>query len=107
MHGRENACGAPDCYRNGPELRYQRAGGQATLGVRGSAYERFTLGYRYEGIHAELTQPGAAYVGPPIRLGDSHLSGLALGFDRDARDDTFLPRHGSRIQLAINVSSRV
>lgn len=103
--GVENACGNPDCVSLGSRLRYTREQSEANLGIRDGAFGRFLFGYRIEALDSYRDGPPASGA-PYILAGHSHVSALTFEFDRDSRDETFLPTHGSRIQAFLTLSSR-
>jgi outer membrane protein assembly factor BamA len=106
LRGEELACGDPDCdryaIRDAPRTRYQRAGGEATLGVRPGPFERFLASYRYERLRA-TTAPG----GPPIHDGWSNLAAVSGTYELDTRDDFFYPTEGFRALGQVTFASRV
>ena len=109
LRGEELACPDPDCtgfkgrYGEAPRLRYDRMGGEVTFGVRPGPFERLVASCRVERVTSE-THPGTGPSGPlpSIRPGRSLLSALTAGYDRDTRNDPFLPTEGTR--LAVNVT---
>src|SRR5512140_2275653 len=58
LRGEELTCPDVKCkaftsgYGKAPRTRYQRAGGEILLGVRPGPFERLSVAYRYERIHA-------------------------------------------------------
>ncbi|MFN2546878.1 MAG: BamA/TamA family outer membrane protein [Myxococcales bacterium] len=103
--GVENACGNPDCLSAGSRLRYTRSRTDFNVGVRDATFGRFLFGYRIEVL--DSYHQGPAGTGMPYILpGHSNISALTFEFDRDSRDETFLPTHGSRIQAFLTLSSR-
>lgn len=101
LRGEELACPDPGCdgYQgrlgDAPRLRYERAGGELTLGVRPGPYERITLGWRGERLEATgVPGTGTAGPAPSIRPGRSTLSALVATWEYDSRDDLFLPTGG-------------
>ena len=109
----ENACGAVDCWRDGTRLDYARLGGEFDVGFRLGNYQRFIFGYRYEALNAGYSaepapgdEPIAEGALPYIHRGQSRISGLVFAFDRDARNETFLPTRGSRVQAEVKLSTR-
>jgi outer membrane protein insertion porin family len=110
LRGEELTCSDPECkalgghYGGAPRLRYERLGGEVTFGLRPGPYERLVAGYRLERISADRVAGSGADPGgplPSIRLGRSMLSALTATYDRDTRNDPFLPTDGTR--LAVNV----
>lgn len=109
LRGEELTCSDPGCDRLGghyggaPRIRYDRYGGEVTFGLRPGPFERLVGGYRLERVGAERiagsgADPGGA--APSIKLGRSWLSALTATYDRDTRNDFFLPTQGTR--LAVN-----
>jgi len=114
LHGEEFACSDPACrpYRGrigqAPRLRYDRAGGEAVIGTRPGPYERIFAGYRIEalrGTHLPGPDPSAAGALPSLHLGRSLLTAITATYDRDTRDDFFLPREGTRFLAQVTFAS--
>ncbi len=107
IHGEEFACGDPECsawegrYASAPRLRYSRAGGEVSFGIRPAPFERLIAGFRYERLGAT-----AAPQGPFIRAGGSNLCALTGLYERDTRNDLFFPTEGSRFLGQITFGSR-
>lgn len=107
IHGDEFACSDPECsgyegnYAAAPRLRYSRAGGEVSFGIRPAPFERLIAGFRYERLGAS-----AATGGPPIRPGGSNLCALTGLYERDTRNDLFFPTEGSRILGQLTFASR-
>jgi outer membrane protein insertion porin family len=115
VRGEELTCSDPQCrlvngrYGQAPRLRYDRLGGAFDFGLRPGPFERLLAGYRLERVNAERVtgsgaDPGGAL--PPIRLGRSWVSALTATYDRDTRNDVFLPTRGTRLQVNIVFGSR-
>lgn len=114
----ENACGDVSCWQQGIRLDYVRLGGQLNFGFRLGRYQRFVFGYRYEHLNAGYSEDVTQRVGegllppptdatlPYIHRGQSRISGIVFAFDRDARNETFLPTRGSRVQAEVRLSSK-
>jgi outer membrane protein assembly factor BamA len=102
--GVENGCGNPDCVSEGSRLRYTRAETEVNLGVRNAAFDRFLFGYRIEVLDAFHQGPDDSGA-PFIHRGHSNISAFTFEFDRDSRDETFLPTRGSRLQAFVTFSS--
>lgn len=101
LRGEELACPDPGCdgYQGrlgeAPRLRYERLGGELTLGVRPGPFERITLGWRGERLEATgLPGVGTAGPAPSILPGRSTLSALVATWEYDSRDDLFFPTGG-------------
>ena len=107
IHGEEFACVDPECsgyegnYAGAPRLRYSRAGGEISFGIRPAPFERLIAGFRYERLGAT-----AATGGPFIRPGASSLCALTGLYERDTRNDLFFPTEGSRLLGQITFGSR-
>ncbi|HUK65661.1 MAG TPA: BamA/TamA family outer membrane protein [Anaeromyxobacteraceae bacterium] len=110
LHGEEFACTDPSChlfqghYDRAPRLRYGRVGGELTIGIRPGPFERLVAGLRLERLNAtSLPSQGGIGQGPSpsIHLGHSLITALTASYDRDTRDDLFLPSSGTR--LAVNI----
>ena len=106
IHGEELACGDPECsgyegrWASAPRLRYSRAGGEVSFGIRPAPFERLIAGFRYERLGA--TAVGG---GPSIRPGASALCALTGLYERDTRNDLFFPTEGSRLLGQITFGS--
>jgi outer membrane protein assembly factor BamA len=114
LRGEEITCSDPDCDAHGddlgeaPRLRYERVGGELTLGFRPGAFERVTGGFRLEAISAEPLAGAGPDQGPvpPVQTGDSLLTAITGTYEIDTRDDFFLPRTGVRATAQITFASR-
>jgi outer membrane protein assembly factor BamA len=112
LRGEEITCNTSDCaeldghFGGAPRIRYSRVGGELIVGVRGP-FERFMAGYRGEWLRSE-SLGGSVPSGPApfLRDGHSFLSALTGTYDRDTRNDIFLPTEGSRVTGQIVFSSR-
>jgi hypothetical protein len=119
IRGEELTCSDTDCdafdarFDDAPRLRYSRLGGAVEVGTRTSPFARVVVGARVERVHAtdvrgradELDQGGGPL--PPVKLGDSTLAALTVGFMRDTRDDPFFPRGGTRVDALLTFGSQV
>ena len=114
LRGEELTCTTPDCadvghhYGNAPRLRYERIGGEATVGFRPGPFERIMGGYRLEHLYGAFL-PGTVPAGnvPDLRAGDSLLAALTGTWELDTRDDFFFPREGLRATFQVTFSSRL
>ncbi len=115
IQGEEFTCADPTCsayrghYGAAPRIRYSRAGGELSLGVRPGSFERLVGGLRYERLGADLPAAGSIPSGagvPFIRRGGSNLVALTGTYDRDTRSDVFFPTDGSRFLGQITFASR-
>jgi outer membrane protein insertion porin family len=115
LRGEELTCSDPECsvyrghYGGAPRLRYDRLGGELTVGIRPGPFERLLAGYRLERVGAQAIagdgrDPGTA--GPNVRRGRSILSALTATYDRDTRNDLFFPTDGTRLALNIVFGSQ-
>jgi outer membrane protein assembly factor BamA len=110
LRGEELTCSDPECqpfdghFGDAPRLRYDRVGGEVTVGLRPGPFERLLAGYRLERVWASAI-PGASGAAtgpvPSIQSGLSYLSALTATYDRDTRNELFFPTEGTR--LAFNV----
>lgn len=116
LRGEEFTCSDPECrpfrghYGDAPRLRYDRIGGELTVGLRPGPFERLLAGYRLERVGA-TSIPGATPgvdTGPlpSIRAGSSLLSALTATYDRDTRNELFFPTDGTRLALNIVFGSQ-
>jgi len=125
VHGRERALvdAIPDplggragnCPFDRPlDLPYLRAGGIVGLGIKLDSSHRFSLALHTEHIEADLHAPsieGAPCGNYPfqgyVRNGQSTLSSLTFTFERDTRDDYFMPTQGMHLQVSIELGSKI
>jgi outer membrane protein insertion porin family len=115
LRGEELTCSDPECkllggrFGGAPRLRYERFGGEVTFGLRPGPYERLVAGYRLERISADRVASSSADPGGPIpslRPGRSTLSALTATYDRDTRNDLFLPTDGTRLTVNVTFASQ-
>lgn len=112
LRGEELTCPDPSCrdfhgrFGSAPRLRYTRFGGEAVLGIRPGPFERLFAGLRLEGVDGTVL-PGAGPSGPVPNLhsGLQLLSALTGTYDRDTRDDFFMPRDGTRVVAQVTFAS--
>jgi len=114
LRGEELHCPTPSCgdYRGrfgaAPRLRYDRVGGEIALGIRPGPFERIFGGLRVESLRGTAV-PGEGPLpdgpAPSLRLGSSTLTALTAAYDRDTRDDFFLPRQGTRFGAQVTFAS--
>jgi outer membrane protein assembly factor BamA len=105
--------GALDLYavERGPiTLPYWRAGATLTFGMRLDRAHRIVFDLHYEHIEAELdaeswceNHPFRGY----IRNGQSTYSSATFRFERDTRDDFFLPTRGMLLVVSIELSTKI
>lgn len=112
VRGEELSCPDEKCtaFRSSlgdaPRLRYQRGGGEILLGVRPGPFERISLAYRMERLHAtRLDLP--AGLGPFIADGWSTLAALTGSYEIDTRDDFFYPTEGFKALGQVSLASRL
>jgi outer membrane protein insertion porin family len=115
LRGEELACGDPECaafssdFGRAPRTRYQRAGGDVSIGFRPGPFERVFATWRLERVHAtgidvDLAAPGAA---PPVLPGWSTDSALTGTYEIDTRDDFFFPTEGLRGLAQVTLGSKL
>jgi outer membrane protein assembly factor BamA len=115
LRGEELTCPDPGCtglhghYGDAPRLRYQRAGGEARLGLRPGPFERLSAAWRFERVSADALAGAGGPIGPaPFLLeGRSTLSALSGTWEYDDRDDLFLPTEGLLAMGQVTLSSRL
>jgi outer membrane protein assembly factor BamA len=93
---------------DGVQLRYQRVGGTLGLGLGVGPAQRVSLIYRLELVNADRLpnlDPALLRQAPSIQFDDSVLSTLTLAYERDTRDDPFVPLSGLRAVLSIEVGT--
>ncbi|MEL7368621.1 MAG: BamA/TamA family outer membrane protein [Myxococcota bacterium] len=96
--------------RNPMELQlfYDRWGGSLGLGVGVGPSQRVSLIYRLESVRASnlrALMPSVVRRAPSILTDESVLSTLALTYERDTRDDPFVPSQGTRLALAVEAGT--
>jgi outer membrane protein assembly factor BamA len=112
LRGEELTCPDVKCkafasnFGQAPRTQYQRAGGEVLLGVRPGPFERLSVTYRYERVHAARIglAPGT---GPAIHPGWSSLGALTGGYEVDTRDDFFYPTEGFHATGHITFASKL
>jgi outer membrane protein assembly factor BamA len=113
LRGEELACGDPDCdafssdFGRAPRTRYQRVGGELTLGIRPGPVERLLGSYRFERVHASRPETSDGVAGPPVIDGWSSLAALVGAYEVDTRDDFFFPREGFRALAQVTFASKL
>jgi len=112
LRGEELTCPDVKCaayqgnFGAAPRTQYQRAGGEALLGVRPGPFERLSMSYRYERVHAlRLGLPSG--VGPAIHEGWSNLGALTGAYEIDTRDDFYFPTEGFHALGQVTLASRL
>jgi outer membrane protein assembly factor BamA len=114
LRGEEFTCSDPECeayrddYGAAPRVRYERAGGELSIGVRPGPFERLVGTYRGEHLWSRGIGDAAPERDdlPFIRDGGSFLSALVGTYEIDTRDDFFLPSEGFRGVGQITFASR-
>lgn len=94
----------------GLALRYSRVGGAVGLGLRVGGAQRVSIDYRLESIDAPRLpsiDPALLRAAPSIVFDRSILSTLALTYERDTRDDAFVPSQGGRVALGVELGSKI
>lgn len=107
VHGAETI--DPD-NQYGAELFYKRAGGTLGLGFGVGPSQRVSVDYRLEAVQADrLPNLDAAILrrSPQIQFDESVLSTISLAFERDTRDDPFVPTQGGRLGLEVEVGTKL
>lgn len=115
MRGEEFACALPGCdpwihdLAHAPRLQYRRTGGDLTVGLRSGPFNRVLASWRFDRVSAEAfpAGPSSEFVPPPIHFGRSLASALVVTWERDTRDDFFLPREGYRVASQVAFASRL
>lgn len=95
---------------NGFQRLYTRVGGTIGLGLGVGPSQRVSLSYRLESIQADRLpnlEPALLRRAPSIQNDDSILSTLSLIYERDTRDDPFVPRQGGRVVLGVEMGTRL
>ncbi len=91
-----------------PNLFYRRFGGTFGVGFRVGVAQRISLIYRLESVRAERLanlDPAILRRAPSLQRDDSLLSTLTARFERDTRDDPFVPTGGNRVALTAEVGT--
>jgi len=99
--------------KNFAAFPYRRFGGRAGLTYDVTSLSRISAGVRLEEVSDQLptapteTLPSGEVVPIALHLlpGQSRVSTLAFGFDRDTRPDPILPHAGGRITVSAEVGS--
>ncbi len=97
-----------DSDPEGAQLFYSRWGGTLGIGVGVAPAQRVSLTYRLEAVQADRLpnlNPSILRRAPSILFDESVLSTLALTYERDTRDDPFVPHQGHRVALAVEVGT--
>jgi outer membrane protein insertion porin family len=116
--GEEFACADAKCeafrsdYGAAPVVRYQRAAGEATIGIRPGAFERVLGTFRYERVRAvppsgPVLVPLSGSAAATLLDGWSTAAALTLTYEMDTRDDFFFPRDGLRALGQVTFGSRL
>lgn len=113
--GEEFACADPKCeafrsdYGAAPVVRYQRAAGEATVGIRPGAFERLHATLRFERVHTTTSgvTTSAPGVAPTLLEGWSTVGAVTGTYELDTRDDLFFPRDGLRALAQVTFGSRL
>lgn len=97
-----------DANPEGPQLSYERWGGTLGIGIGVGPAQRVSLVYRLESVSRDALpnlSPSVLRRAPSILAAESVLSTLALTYERDTRDDPFVPTQGSRLALAVEAGT--
>ena len=90
------------------QIDYSRIGGAIGLGLGVGSAQRVLLEYRLETIQVDRLPdlpPDVIRPAPSILFDESFLSSVSLTFERDTRDDSFVPTSGHRLALGIETST--
>lgn len=115
LRGEEFVCGDPECdaysghYDAAPRVRYQRAMGEVTVGMRPGPFERVLATGRFERLHSSRPAGSVATTGtePAILAGWSSVSAITGTYEMDTRDDFFFPTEGLRAMTQVTFGSRL
>jgi outer membrane protein insertion porin family len=117
VRGEEFACADAECeafesdFGAAPFVRYERLGGEVTVGVRPGPFERLHATYHLERVTASESESGGAPVqpglAPAVAVGTSQLSSVTGTYELDTRDDFFFPREGLRGLAQVTLGSRL
>ncbi len=113
LRGEELTCGDPECkaystdYGAAPRVRYQRAMGEVTVGMRPGPFERVLGTYRFERVHASPSPGTPPEDEPTVNAGWSTVSAITGTYEIDTRDDFFFPTEGLRALSQVTFGSRV
>jgi hypothetical protein len=95
---------------SGLQLNYKRLGGTLGLGFGVAPAQRVSLLYRLESIQADRlpnVDPSILRRAPQIQFDESVLSTLSLIYERDTRDDPFVPTQGNHIVLGVELGTKL
>jgi outer membrane protein insertion porin family len=115
LRGEELACGDAECeafssdLARAPRVRYQRTGGEVTLGFRPGPFERLSGTFHFERVHAtgvDLTL-GVEGATPAVLPGWSNDASLTGTYEIDTREDFFFPTEGFRGVAQVTLGSRL
>lgn len=93
---------------DGEQLTYDRIGGRLGLGFSVGPAQRVSLLYRLESITADRLpnlDPQLLRSAPSIQFDDSVLSTLSLAYERDTRNDPFVPNSGMRLEASVELGT--
>ncbi|MBI3071074.1 MAG: BamA/TamA family outer membrane protein [Deltaproteobacteria bacterium] len=93
----------PDSFGALPDLNYQRLGGVATGGFNLGGFHHIYLDYRLESVMARIPAGVVADIDPDL----TWLSSFSFTYERDSRNDNFIPTEGSRVSFGVEVGSRL
>jgi outer membrane protein insertion porin family len=88
---------------------YSRTGGNVGVGLRFGP-GAVTLGYRLESVFSPRLaslDPALLREAPSVQFDQSIVSTLGVTYVRDTRDDSFVPTSGGRVELAVELGSRI
>ncbi len=93
---------------DGEQIHYRRYGGTLGVGIGVAPAQRVSLIYRLESVHTDRLpnlDPAILRGAPSIQFDDSVLSTLSLTYERDTRDDAFVPTQGDRVSLGVELGT--
>jgi outer membrane protein insertion porin family len=93
---------------DGELLKYKRYGGTLGVGIGVAPAQRVSLTYRLESVSADRLpnlDPAILRQAPSIQFDDSVLSTLSLTYERDTRDEAFVPTQGHRVALGVELGT--
>jgi outer membrane protein insertion porin family len=93
---------------DGFQLRYRRVGGTFGVGIGVGPAQRVSLIYRLEAVNADRLpnlDPAVLRQAPSIQFDESVVSTIRFGYERDTRDDPFVPTSGEQLSFGIELGT--
>ncbi|MEM6369040.1 MAG: BamA/TamA family outer membrane protein [Myxococcota bacterium] len=93
---------------DGFQLRYRRVGGTFGLGIGVGPAQRVSVIYRLESVNADRLpnlDPPVLRQAPSIQFDESVISTVRLGYERDTRNDPFVPTSGDQLAFGIELGT--